>query len=115
MLDVPERAPTFDYGNFGKVVFQRRRTRGPLERPRIPRIITSGLTLEIRPKQIPDKHECAGDLKENTDCTDQVPHVPSEAGFVRVNPARHAQQSRNVHEIKSKVETNQEKPEMPFA
>src|SRR5580704_14912849 len=90
VLDVPERPPAFDNGNFGKVVFHGGRTRGPFERPRVPRIIPSGLALETRPKQISDEHECPGDLKENANCADQVPHVPSKARLVGVNPARHS-------------------------
>jgi hypothetical protein len=115
VLDVPERAPAFDDGNSGEVVFHRRRTRGPFERPRVPRIVSCGLASEIRPKQISDEHGCACDLKKHADCTDQVPDIPSEAGFVGINPPRHSQQTWNMHEIEGQVEADKEKPEVAFA
>src|ERR1700685_2193330 len=97
VLDVPERAPAFDDRNSGKVVLHWRRTCGPFKRPSVPGIISSNVTLEIRPEQISNEHGCAGDLKKHADCTDQVPNVPSEAGFVGVNPSRHSQQTRDMH------------------
>jgi hypothetical protein len=115
VLDVPERAPAFDDGNSSEVVFHRRRTRGPLERPSIPGIISSGFAFEIRPEQISDEHSCAGDLKKHADCTDQVPDIPSAPGFIGINPPRHSQQTWDMHEIERKVETNQEKPKVQFA
>src|SRR5277367_369085 len=99
VLDVPERAPAFYDRNSGKVVLHWRRTRGPLERPRVPRIVSCGLTFEKRPEQISDEHGGAGDLKKHADCTDQVPDVPPEAGFVGVYPPRHSQQTKDMHEI----------------
>jgi hypothetical protein len=50
VLDVPEGAPAFHDRNLSKVVLHRRRTRGPLERPSIPGIISCGFAFEIRPK-----------------------------------------------------------------
>src|ERR1700683_2002751 len=97
VLDVPERAPAFGDGNSGEVVFHRRRTCGPFECPGVPGIVSSNLPFEIRPEQISDEHGGASDLKKHTDCTDQVPDVPSEAGFVGINPPRHSQQTRDMH------------------
>src|SRR5271163_2951670 len=115
VLDVPERAPALDDGNPGKVVLHWRRTCGPLERPRVPRIVSSSLAFEIRPKQVSYEHNCPGHLEENADCTDQVPDVPSEAGLVSVNSSRHSQQTRDMHEIEGQMEPDKEKPEVPFA
>ena len=56
VLDVPQRAPAFDDGNSGEVVFHRRRTRGPFERPRVPWIVSSNLAFEIRPEQVSYEH-----------------------------------------------------------
>ena len=55
------------------------------------------------------------DLKEHADCADQVPDVPSEPGFVGINPPRHSQQTWDMHEIEGQVEADKEKPEVPFA
>ena len=46
---------------------------------------------------------------------DQVPDVPSESGFVGINPPRHSQQTWDMHEIEREVKADKEKPEVRFA
>src|SRR6266853_3200576 len=107
MLDVPKRTPAPDNGNLGKVVFGWRRSRGPLECPCVPGIAPSGFTFDQRPEQIEHKHKHPSDLKNHADGDDQVPDFPSASGLVGVDPARHSQNSWDVHEIKSQMEANQ--------
>src|ERR1700683_1440161 len=103
VLEIPKRAPAAHYGCRGKVIIGRRRTGGPLERPRVPGIVPGQLALPKRPEKIDDerKHSCG--LKECADGDDEVPDFPSAARLVGVNPARHSQDARNVHEIKSQM------------
>src|SRR5260221_14258496 len=44
VLDVPERTATLDRGGFREVVFRRGRTRGPLQGPGIPWIVSGRLS-----------------------------------------------------------------------
>src|SRR6202041_2989098 len=45
---------------------------------------------------------------------DHVPDHPTAVCFVGIDAARHSQHSGHVHEVKSEMEADQEKPEMPF-
>src|SRR6478735_4019526 len=40
VFEVPKRTTALHHGDLGKIVLRRRRRRGPLERPRVPRIIS---------------------------------------------------------------------------
>src|SRR5229473_7486948 len=115
MFKVPERAPALDLRDGVEVVCGRRRIRGPLQCPGIPRITCSGFAPKIRPEQVPQEDQNPGSLKENSDGHNEVPRVPTAPRFVGVNPSRHAQQSWDVHEIEGQVEADQEEPEMQFA
>src|SRR4051794_9947729 len=99
MLEVPQRPPAADAWDQGEVVFRRRRAGGPLERPRVPRIISGRLAAEVRPKQISGEHQHSRGLKDNTDRYEKVPDIPAAARLIGVDAARHAQQPRYVHEI----------------
>src|SRR5258708_3889660 len=52
MLKIPERTPALDAWDGVEVVCGWRRIRRPLERPRIPRIVSSRFAVETRPNQI---------------------------------------------------------------
>src|SRR5258707_14691007 len=72
MFQVPERAGAEHCGNGLEVVLRRRRRGGPLERPRIPRVITRLLAVARRPKNVPRQAGGAGDLKDDSDGGDQI-------------------------------------------
>src|SRR6266700_8413735 len=112
MLEIPQGAAATYNRNHGVVVHRRRRTCGPLERPGVPRIIPGRLSSQVRPNQIAGKDEDPGRLKDDADGYEQIPGVPTSAGLVRIDPPGHPQQSRDMHEIKGKVETNEEKPKV---
>src|SRR6266571_5053679 len=112
MLEIPQgTAATYDR-NHGVVVHRWGRTRGPLQRPRIPRIIPRPFTSQIRPNQVAGKDEDSGRLKDDADGYEQIPGVPTAAGLVRIDPPGHAQHSRDMHEIERQVETDEEKPKV---
>src|SRR5258707_13672488 len=52
VLDVPKRPATFNGRNFGKIMFRRRRTRGPFECPGIPGIVSSRSPFAQRQKNV---------------------------------------------------------------
>src|SRR5271168_4460079 len=108
VLQVPKRAPAAHHGCRGKVVIGWRRTGGPLERPRVPGIISGRFTLPKRPKKIDDEHKNTCGLKECADGDDQVPGFPSAARLVGINPAWHSQEAGDMHEIKREVEPDYE-------
>src|ERR1700677_2899326 len=92
---------------------RRRGGGGPLQGPRIPRIISRNRALKHGPQQVPDKNQDRDALHKGADGDEQVPKFPATARLIGVDAARHAQQTGNVHEIESQVEANDEKPEMP--
>src|ERR1700675_554230 len=106
MLKVPERAAALNYRDRGEVVGRRRRIRGPLERPGIPRITSSGFAPEIGPEQVSQEDQNPGSLKENSNGHNEVPRVPTTPRFVGVDPSRHAQQSWDMHEVEGQVEAD---------
>src|SRR6185369_7086404 len=55
MLQIPKRTTTADNRNILKVVNRRRRSRGPFERPCIPRIVAGQLALLHRANDVDDK------------------------------------------------------------
>src|SRR5438552_11110170 len=65
VLDVPKRPATFNGRNFGKIIFRRRRTRGPFECPGIPVIVSSRSPLAQRQKNVQNEDDCDDDLPGN--------------------------------------------------
>src|SRR5579864_6223127 len=115
MLKVPERAAALDYRDRCEVIGRRRRIRGPLECPGIPRIASGCCAPEIGPDQISQENQNPGSLEENSDGYDEVPCVPTPSRFVGIDPSWHAQQPGDVHEVEGQMEADDEKPEMQFA
>src|SRR6202046_5256845 len=114
MFQIPKRSTTFDRGNHGKIVVGWWRSRGPLEGPGVPGIVTGQRAPEHGPQKIRDEYKYCGSLKEHADGDEQIPGIPSAAGFIGVDSARHPQHSGNVHQIKGQMKTNQKQPEMPL-
>src|SRR5438270_8507342 len=112
MLKAPARTPTLNHRDGGEVIGGRRRIRGPLKGPGVPRIASGGLTAEIGPDQVSQEDQNSDSLEENSDGHDEVPRVPTTARLIGVDPSRHAQQSRDMHEVEGKMEADYEKPEM---
>src|SRR5437588_1087909 len=112
MLKVPQRAATLNDWARGKVVGRRWRIRGPFKGPGVPRIASGGFTAEIRPDQVSQEDQNPDSLEENSDGHDEVPRLPTTARLIGVDSSRHAQQSRDMHEVEGKVEADYEKPEM---
>src|SRR4030088_3298020 len=71
--------------------------------------------MEVRPEQIGNENQNARGLEEDADSHDQIQSVPTTARFVGVNPARHSEKSRNMHEIECQMESDDEEPEVQFA
>src|SRR5216684_1398307 len=112
MLEIPQGTAATHDRNDSVVVHRRRRACGPLECPRIPRIIPRRLASQVRPNQIAGKDEDSGCLKDDADGYEQIPGIPTAAGLIRIDPPGHAQQPRDMHEIKRQVETDEEKPKV---
>src|SRR5262249_58428675 len=91
-----------------EVVFRRWRTRGPLKRPSIPGVISRLLALARRPENVPCQTGNGGDLKYDSNGSDQIQYLPAAPGVVGVDPSRHAQQSRYVHCVEGQVESDEE-------
>ena len=102
-------------GITGVVVHGRRRTCGPLQRPRVPRIVPGGLTSQVRPHQIGGENQDPSSLKGDADGDDQIPDVPAAARLIRIDPARHSQNARNVHEVERQMKANKKQPEVQLA
>src|SRR5262249_20762572 len=77
MFQIPQRSSACDNRNRGKVVGWRRRTRRPLERPGIPRIVPRFGSFEIRNDEVPHEDQDGDRLNECTDRDDQVQRVPT--------------------------------------
>src|SRR5580704_6754060 len=77
VLEIPKRAPAAHHGCRRKVVIGRRRTGGPLQRPRIPRIVPGCVAFPKRPEKIDDEHKHTCGLKECADGDDEIPDFPS--------------------------------------
>src|ERR1700674_5270585 len=106
MLEIPKRATAPDRWYDGEVIYRRRRRCRPLERPGVPRVAASGFAPEIGPEHVSQEDQNPGSLEENSDGHNEVPRVPTAPRFVGVDPSRHAQQSRDMHEVKGQVEAD---------
>src|ERR1700722_6553196 len=115
MLQIPKRAAALGRWYEGEVVGGWRRGSGPLQSPGIPRIAAAIFATVVRPQQVSQENYDSGGLKENPYRHNEVPSIPTAAGFVRVDSSRHAQESRDMHEVERQVEANKEKPEMQLA
>src|SRR5262249_25074710 len=115
VFQIPKWARATDYGNALEVVLRRRRSRGPLERPRIPGVISRLFALARRPENVPCQTGNAGDLKHGSNGSDQIQDLPAPPGVVCVDASRHAQQSRYVHCVEGQVESDEEQGDMPEA
>src|SRR5271156_1450022 len=113
MLEIPKRTTAFDNRDRCEIIIGRRRSGGPLEAPRIPRVVSCGSAFEHRPQHVEDKNKNRDGLNYGTDGDDEVPNVPATAWFVGVDAARHAQNSWDVHRVESQVEADDKKPEVP--
>src|SRR5205814_10333199 len=102
----PQEPAAPDGQSNGEVVRLRRRTGGPYQRPRIPRIIPRRLAAEVRPNQIASENQYSRGLKEDTQRDDQIPDVPTPARLIGVDPAGHAQKPGDMHEIERQMEAD---------
>ena len=73
----------------------------------------AGLPLKYDLHQIHHEAQYGRRLEDDADGHDQIPGVPTAARLVGIDPSRHPQNSRNVHEVESEVEADEEKPEVP--
>src|SRR5215469_11180562 len=108
MLEIPKWAPAVNLGNCGEVINRRRRTRGPFQRPSVPRIVSTRLTPEVRRNEVVGENENCHALKHSSNGDDQIPCLPASSGFVGVNSAGHSEQPRNMHEIECQVKSDEE-------
>ena len=108
-------AAAFDGGRDGEVIGGGRRGRRPFEGPRVPGIGAGDGAFEVRPDEVVDEDERADGLEEGAAGDDHVPDHPSAVGFVGIDTARHAEDSRNMHKVKREMEADEEDPEVPFA
>src|SRR5579864_5094572 len=115
VLKVPQRAAALNDWEPGKVIGRRRRIRGPLKCPGVPRIAAGRLTAEIGPGQVSQEDQNPSSLEENSDGHDQVPRVPTTARLIGIDSSRHAQQSWDMHEVECQVEADDENPEVQLA
>src|SRR5580698_795021 len=115
MLQGPQRAAARNRRYGRKVIRRRRRTDGPFQCPRVPRVVTGPGSPEIRNYEVRQKHKNCECLDKCTDRDDEVQSVPTTARLVGVDPTGHAQNAGNVHDVERQVKTDEEKPEMPFA
>src|SRR5580704_11078682 len=99
MLQVPQGAAARDGRNGRKVIRRGRRTGGPFQCPRVPRVVTGPVSLEIGNYEVCYKHENRDRLNERADADKQVQSVPAAARLVGVDTAQHTQQTGNVHEV----------------
>src|ERR1700683_2896314 len=108
MLQVPQGASARNRRNGRKVIRSRRRTDGPFQCPRVPRIVTGSGSLEIRNYEVCQKHDNRKCLNERADGYDEVQSIPTAPWLVGVDPTGHPEHSRNVHYVERQVKANQE-------
>src|ERR1051326_2231813 len=114
MLEIPQWAAASNFRNGDEVVLRRGRWRGPLEGPGVPRIVAGFPAAAQRFINVPDENQYRGRLENHADRGDHIHGVPAAAGRIRVDAARHAENSREVQRVESQVEADHEQPEMPF-
>ena len=73
------------------------------------------LPLKYDRSRLKTKQPIAENLKDDAAAYDQVPHSPAPVELIGVNPARHPENARDMHEIEREMEADQEKPKMPLA
>src|SRR6476620_8809250 len=112
VLEIPERAPAPDSWDLSKVVCRRRRSCRPFECPGVPWIASGAVTFEIRPEQVTHEDQNSGGLKDHTDRRKKIPDIPAPPGLVGIDSSRHPQQSRDMHQVKREVKSDQEQPEV---
>src|SRR5580698_609983 len=115
MLQVPQGATARDYRNRRKVIGWGRGRYRPFERPCVPGIVTSSDSLEIRKDEVCHEHKNREGLDKRADRNDEVQSIPTPPWLIGVDPAGHAKQSGNVHDVERQVKADEEEPEVPFA
>src|SRR5437867_12044837 len=91
MLSIPQRPPARDCRDRGKVVCGRRGAYGPFESPCVPGIIPCKISLPKRNDEVRHKHHNGDALDKCADRDDEVQGVPTAAGLVGADAARHAE------------------------
>src|SRR5215469_1831930 len=112
MLQVPKRTAAADFRNGREIIMRRRRTYTPFERPSIPRITACELPSKIRPRKVTDENQNPQSLEKSADRDEEIPGIPAATRLVGINPARHSKNSGNVHQRKSHMKADDEKPEV---
>ena len=102
-------------GKVWKIVGRRRRFCFPLQSARLPRIISCSRSRTAAAKRIGDKDEPAQQNDEGADGRREIGIVPTEAGDIGVNAARHSNHAQPVHREKRQVEADEENPERQLA
>src|ERR1700691_4121681 len=85
MLQVPQGASARNRRNGRKVIRSRRRTDGPFQCPRVPRIVTGSGSLEIRNYEVCQKNNNRKCLNERADGYDEVQSIPTAPWLVGVD------------------------------
>src|ERR1700733_12152685 len=112
MFEVPQRARAIDDRLGVKVVCVWRGSGHPLEGPGIPRVGAGNFSFEQGDDEVHHENNDSDRLNKCADRHDQIQGSPATIDFVRINLARHAENSRDVHRVESYVETDYEEPEM---
>src|SRR4030095_7050208 len=113
MFQVPKRTTTANCWHRREVVIRGRRTRGPFERPRVPRIIASQFTLLYGADNVDGEHQNGGRLTERSHRSDEIERVPATPSVVSEDASRHPEQAREVLCIERQMEPDDEQPEVP--
>src|SRR5262245_4022526 len=79
MLEIPQRPPEGADRDGGEVVGRRRRAGGPLERPRVPRIVARLHPPPVRDQQVGHEDQNGDRLDERANRDEQVHRVPATA------------------------------------
>src|SRR5262249_4761929 len=107
--------PALDGRDDREVICRRRRSRGPLQSPRVPGIAACCLATQVRPKQVEDQNQYPKSLQQRANGHNKIQGLPTPSRLVRINPARHSQEARNMHHIEREMKSDEEKPEMKLA
>src|ERR1051325_5154216 len=101
MFQVPKRTTTAHGWHRREVVIRGRRSRGPFERPRVPRIIAGQFTFPGGADNVDGEHKNGGRLKERSHCSDEIKRVPATSGVVSEDASRHAEAAGEVQRIEA--------------